>query len=330
MSSDSENISIENGLENSDCPVGNRIHCNRGADITVPSNSSSCSTSTLVTIKNIHTFDRLPEELVLYILLHCEDTDLQSMARVSKHMRKLASDMILWKKFRLVKNSHLLTSKLFRKTRPDRTLLVQSHIMRGVNVRQIESGQYVNGPSAQLMHQNQSRVEWLLRESVIRDRLSHRPQTTDLTSKNVMPNGIIMNTSGEAGTSISPLIASKAVDLKHALKQAVLSRQLRRRSHPQDINPNVMRGASTSSRVAPSLLAAKLGLERHFQERDLQQKIDRRPSVDMIGSRLHVSPLEVAQLVCPSVKPKIKTFEAFIHDDDDVETDEFDENPDVD
>lgn len=287
----------------SDIEKENENKENVAMDICKPSSPASSPITGKSEKLNIN---QLPEEVMMFMFLHLDDTDLQTMAKVSIKMHRLATDVILWKKFRQIKNPALLSNRLLSLNRPDRYDLVQMNVLRGVHPHQITSGQYINSPTVKTLHENQAKVSWLLREQLIRNRLDKRPDSIDLEKRGVLPVGI----TNQVNSPVSPLIMAKAVDLKNSFKQAVLNRKLRRRLSVSEVGPNVMKGMSSTSTVAPSLIATKIELERQFHERDLEHKINNRPTIDQVETRISHDPSETALLVCPGVKPKIRTFES--------------------
>ncbi|KAI3659337.1 hypothetical protein MP638_003211 [Amoeboaphelidium occidentale] len=163
-------------------------------------------------------FEGLPEELILYVFQFVEDTDLQSLIKVSPQMRRLASDMILWKHFRLVRNADMLTSRLFGQSRPSRLSLLDKNVLKGVHAHQVLAGTYINGPGMRSMHETQNRLQKIIKQTAIRHVLRRRPERSDLENRGVLP----VSKDG----AISPALQPRIAELQKALQHTTLTRKL--------------------------------------------------------------------------------------------------------
>lgn len=240
---------------------------------------------------------------------------MQTLAKTTKKLRRLSGDVILWKHFLLEKNSALLTSKLFNKGRPDRLHLLHNNVLRGIHPHQLSSGQYINSPTMKLLHENQLKIAWLMREQTIKQRLNSRPNAESLEKIGVLPSG---------SSSRSPIIVAQAHNLETSLKQASLNRKLRRRQSLSDVSTRYMRGVSADLNtgiaglpaatvaVSPILAAKKVELEKQFTEKSLERMINARPSIDSVDTRLSDA-RQTALMVCPGVKTKIQSYERMLN-----------------
>jgi hypothetical protein len=100
----------------------------------------------------------LPEELLVYVLMFVDDTDLQSLSKISPTLRRLCADTLLWRHFHLVRAPAQISSLLFRKTRPERPSLLERNIIRGVQQQQLSNGSYIYGDSQRRFFDTQEKM----------------------------------------------------------------------------------------------------------------------------------------------------------------------------
>lgn len=258
------------------------------------------------TSTSLASLSALPDELLLHVLERVDDTDLQTLRRTSHTFRRLSGDLLLWRHIHLVRNSHLINTRLFRPSRPDRRQLISQNIMQGVHAHQLDRGVYVAGAGVQLFAAVQQRMETMMVRSVVRRSLDTRPRVEDLQRRGVMPSYV---TGG--ARSVSPLLVPRVAVLRRAFRQSLLKRQLAHRTpFPEVHAQGLTRGIDALRLTSPRLVATKLELERQFQEHRLRGKIERRPSaVEMERARL-LDARACARMVCPGVRAKIRTFNA--------------------
>jgi len=232
--------------------------------------------------------EALPDEIVLYIFEMVEDTDLQTLARVSTKCRRLSSDLILWRHFQFIRNPLLVQSRLFGRSRPGRSQLIERNILKGVSAGQIERGIYINGPNMQLQHEAQIQLNRLFRQRIVREGLRDRPPVAELRNRGVMEH--------EQSPNVSPTLLPRMAQLKQSMKQASLNRKLRRRA--------------TISDVKESRIMNPLPVENKQETKTiLERHIHRRPSVDDMERKHVLDASTCAQIICPSVRVKIDDFE---------------------
>jgi hypothetical protein len=101
----------------------------------------------------------LSEEILLYILHFAEDTDLHALGRVNHLFHRLSNDIVLLRYFHYTRNTAILQSHLFAGRRPERSQLIDSNIMKGVQHHQVDGGQYVYSLAQQALFEKQESIE---------------------------------------------------------------------------------------------------------------------------------------------------------------------------
>ncbi|KAJ3161054.1 hypothetical protein HDU86_007673 [Geranomyces michiganensis] len=107
----------------------------------------------------------LPEEIWSHTLTFVEDTDLQTLARTSRLLRRLASDRLLWHLHLHPRSAHRIANALILPQRPSRADLITANILRTTTpVRDLDHA-YINGPArvAQWMAQEDLRKFFVYR-----------------------------------------------------------------------------------------------------------------------------------------------------------------------
>jgi hypothetical protein len=119
-------------------------------------------------------------------------------------MKRLASDMILWKHFRLVRNADMITSRLFRESRPDRMILLRNNVLKGIQAHQVKSGDYINGPELRSLHETSKTLEKRIKQQNLTKTFKNRPERAELEIKGVLP----LSMGGVISPALQPRIAN--------------------------------------------------------------------------------------------------------------------------
>ncbi|KAJ3074595.1 hypothetical protein HK102_005765 [Quaeritorhiza haematococci] len=268
--------------------------------------------------------EQLTDEVWLRIMEEIEDTDLQTLTRVSHFFHRLATDLIFWRKHVFMsRNLSRIEDKLFHiPQRPDREWLVARNILRGVMVRQIREGLYVNGPGIWRYYDRQVRLRHELVRNQVHRRLRRRPPLKELSERNLLPSELTIldstfpeklesvsdaepeyerikpTTTANTGhgrtrtrssspppPSCSPVLLPRLMKLRKAFCQDSLKRQLRGRLSQDDLRDSGVAKTHTVTKYCaqyPLLLATQLELSKRLIESQLVHKLERRPSVEKL------------------------------------------------
>ncbi|KAJ3184645.1 hypothetical protein HDU87_004048 [Geranomyces variabilis] len=112
-----------------------------------------------------HDLPVLPEEIWSHTLTFVEDLDLQTLARTSRMLRRLASDRLLWHLHLHPRSAHRIANALILPQRPSRADLITANILRTTTpIRDLDRA-YINGPArvAQWMAQEDLRKFFVYR-----------------------------------------------------------------------------------------------------------------------------------------------------------------------
>lgn len=123
-----------------------------------------------------------------------EDTDLQTLAHVSRLFRILSTDPVLWIRYILfTRNPYRLRYHLSLPQRPTREQLVEANILK-CGITAVRDGHYVNGPQAASQFEARRKVWRQLVEKSLGRRLAKRPKMEELRERNVLPSEALVPT----------------------------------------------------------------------------------------------------------------------------------------
>ncbi|KAI8915426.1 hypothetical protein DFJ77DRAFT_510545 [Powellomyces hirtus] len=264
----------------------------------------------------------LPEELWSYTLTFVEDTDLQTLAKTNRLLRRLASDRILWTNYLTSRNRFRIASRLFAvPQRPSRKDLVAWNILRTTPFRDITVA-YINGPARVAHWTAQENIRKFFIYTSLQKALNARPSLDDLAARNVIPPIAVhvptaksrSDTEDTSGVlCCSPKLVPKALRLTKAIKEDKLKQSLRTRITVEDLwekglakKHMVMKYCSFN----PTLLATQVELDKKLTTSRIYTNLNHRPSVGSLESMkvLRTDPT-TALMLCPPIRLKVRYFE---------------------
>ncbi|KAJ3306659.1 hypothetical protein HDU76_004771 [Blyttiomyces sp. JEL0837] len=253
---------------------------------------------------------RLSEEIWMHILMFVEDTDLQTLTKVSRLHHRLTSDTLLWRHIHHTRNASRISSRLFKTpNRPTQGDLVRFNILKGMPglLRRVERGEsFVWGIGGLRSYEAFKGVEWKVKVRILERGLVVRPNIGELSQRNLIPPEIATIPAQAQG---SPLL-SRMRDLKKAMKRDSLKQQLRSRITAQDFKELGVAKTQTVITYNPTLLSKAVELEKRLAEVRLVSKLIRRPSAGILeGMKVLRNDSMTAVLICPSIKKKVDFFE---------------------
>ncbi|KAJ3313248.1 hypothetical protein HDV04_002232 [Boothiomyces sp. JEL0838] len=247
--------------------------------------------------------EQLPLEILLSILLFVPDTDLRTMTLVSKKFRTLATDPILWKMIFTERNLNQVSFLLSKADRPDRLDLVRRNILRSSSsitslTNDINTGSYYSGPFGVTSYQISVLLKQLQQKRVLTRHLQKRPTIEDLSQRNLVTS-----------SSIAPSLHAQILTLTKEFKRMRLAAQMSKRKSVNQLPKNI--AGSAQSFISKNLYPVYGIMERKLLKRQLRNGLVERSDISIIDSRKLIrNEPYLASLICPSIRPKIKYYEA--------------------
>ncbi|KAI8803089.1 hypothetical protein BJ742DRAFT_510485 [Cladochytrium replicatum] len=285
----------------------------------------------------------LPVEALMTICKFIEDTDLQTLSRVNRTLRTLSTDVrVLWRKHIFGRrNPSRVQHALFdNPQRPDRCNLHSLNILRGPArlATRIREGAYINDADAKRSYDAQTKLRWLIVRRTLDRRLGVqlRPCWNELVLRGVVPVeaiGVYGSLRSSDSTQVvfslddTPILnvwsptpsCSRALiptvmDLQRALRKDRIKQQLNKRPSIEDVQASGVLRTPAQSRqrpvLNPILLAKQLTLERALLRSRLRERLVARPSLEDLGSVLHLDTPASALMLCPPIRPKLRFYES--------------------
>ncbi|KAJ3108382.1 hypothetical protein HDU97_001507 [Phlyctochytrium planicorne] len=247
------------------------------------------------------TMAKVPEEFF-------EDTDLQTLAKTCRLLRRLCKDTLLWRSIHL-RSKDRVNNLLFKfPQRPTRENLAASHILRGRCLeRKLSEGQYVGGDGAVRAYEAFMRLQKEDTKKNLRKGLEDRPGMAAISAKNLIPEEA-SSPSGEPGCS--PRLMPKVVVLKKAMTLDLLKKQLRTRISVEGLKESGLAKTHTVTNFNPSIHGKAVELDKKLCEIHLVSKLVRRPSASILeGMKVLQQSPSTAAWICPPIKDKLNFYE---------------------
>ncbi|KAL3898098.1 MAG: hypothetical protein SGCHY_002977 [Lobulomycetales sp.] len=212
--------------------------------------------------------DTLNKDILFSILLAADDTDLQTLSKVSPALQTASRDKHLRK--RIQKRNKAQVAHLLHQTpqRPAlRTLVSHTNLFRGVKLHQLDRGEYLY--ETQRTASSRALLDWFFKCSRVERSLESRPSSSDMVESNLIPSHIV---------GISPKIAGKLIRLDSLLKRNILGKLLKSRIKAEDIPSKVLPRRDVDGRIAGLVLQ----IDRLMRSHLLGKRIKMRESVQKV------------------------------------------------
>lgn len=188
--------------------------------------------------------ENLPDELIQHIFTFVKDTDLQSLALVSKKLRRLSMDIKFYRRqIMLNRNGPTVKHLLFTRKdeRPSRERLVDCNIIRGCPglKRRMKSGDYIHTEALSRNMEAQNKLRLFFLRKCISANVVRKQDVLEITQrKNLVPTEAYPKRHTHGGCS--PLLLPQIQKLKMAFMQDRLRRALRRSCSPLKSSESVV------------------------------------------------------------------------------------------